>query len=243
MSYLSALRPSERRLVVVTGSVFFVILNLWLVVPHFSDWGKTRIRMGAAQTKLAKWQKDIHMIPTYERRIREMESAGAQVPIEDQAMHFDSAVQSQADTSGINILQKGRNVSKTNQFFIEQSQPLSILAREQQLVDFLFLLGGGSSLIRVRDLTLQADATHQQLNANIKLVASYQKKPPAKTAPVAAAPVKKAPAVAPAKASPTASPNPTKLPVLPGSKPGQTPPGTKTPPPPAKNVNPTPKKP
>jgi hypothetical protein len=242
MSYLSALRPAERRLVVVTGSVFFVILNLWLVVPHFSDWGRTLIRKQAAQTKLVKYQKEIRQIPTYERRIREMESAGAQVPVEDQSMHFDTSVQSQADASGINILQKGRIVSKTNQFFLEQSQPLSILAREQQLVDFLFNLGAGNSLIRVRDLALKADATHQQLNANIKLVASYQKKPTAKTAPPATAPAKK-PASTPAKSAPTTPPASTKPPVLPGGKPAPTPAGNKTPTSPAKTVNPTPKKP
>jgi hypothetical protein len=32
-------------------------------------------------------------------------------------------------------------------------------------------------MIRVRDLELQPDPPHQRLNANIKLVASYQKNP------------------------------------------------------------------
>ena len=34
------LRPQERRLVVFVGIVFFVVLNIWLVWPHFGDWTK-----------------------------------------------------------------------------------------------------------------------------------------------------------------------------------------------------------
>jgi hypothetical protein len=33
-------------------------------------------------------------------------------------------------------------------------------------------------MVRVRDLELQPDAARQHLNANIRLVASYQKNPP-----------------------------------------------------------------
>jgi hypothetical protein len=46
-------------------------------------------------------------------------------------------------------------------------------------VDFLYKLGSGASMIRVRDLELQPDAPHQHLNGNIRLVASYQKNPAA----------------------------------------------------------------
>ena len=227
MSYLSALRPSERRLVVVVGSVFFVVLNLWLVVPHFSDWGKTEKRLDKSRQTLALFQKKIHLIPTFERRIRGMEDAGGSVPVEDQAMHFASGVQQQAVNSGVSIIQTGKILTRTNQFFIEQQQPLSLLAREQQLVDFLYNLGEGTSSIRVRDLALRADATHQQLNANIKLVASYLKKPPVRgssTAKPAATSAKPAattpkPATVTPKAPPTTQPGPSKAPVLPGPKP------------------------
>ena len=47
-----------------------------------------------------------------------------------------------------------------------------------QLVDFLYKLGDDASMIRVRDLVLRADPAHQHLNANILLVASFQKTPP-----------------------------------------------------------------
>ena len=52
-------------------------------------------------------------------------------------------------------------------------------------MDFLYSLGSGNSLIRVRDLTMRPDAPRQQLSGTVKLVASYQKNPPKKTAPTA----------------------------------------------------------
>ena len=56
-------------------------------------------------------------------------------------------------------------------------QNINVLATEEQLVDFLYKLGSGASMIRVRDLELQPDPPRQHLSANIKLVASYQKNP------------------------------------------------------------------
>jgi hypothetical protein len=60
-------------------------------------------------------------------------------------------------------------------FFVEQVQNISVLANDEQLVDFLYKLGSGASMIRVRDLELQPDNPKMHLNANIQLVASYQK--------------------------------------------------------------------
>jgi len=78
---------------------------------------------------------------------------------------------------------KGRISSGTNQFFLEQSQNISVQSGEQQLVDFLYNLGSGNSLIRVRDLTLRPDPPRQNLSATVKLVASFQKKTAGKGAP------------------------------------------------------------
>ena len=51
-------------------------------------------------------------------------------------------------------------------------------------MDFLYNLGSGNSLIRVRDLALHPNPPRQALSGNVKLVASYQKNPPKKAAPV-----------------------------------------------------------
>ena len=68
---------------------------------------------------------------------------------------------------------------------MELTQPISVQSGEAQLVDFLYNLGSGNSLIRVRDLTLRPDPPRQQLSGTVKLVASYQKNPPKKAAPAA----------------------------------------------------------
>jgi hypothetical protein len=105
-------------------------------------------------------------------------------------------------------------MTRTNQFFLEQSQTITVQSGEQQLVDFLFNLGSGNSLIRVRDLGLHPDAPHQQLAATIRLVASFQKNPTTKPAAPAARTGSAKPAGAPAAlARPptaTASPQPGK---------------------------------
>ena len=80
------------------------------------------------------------------------------------------------------IVNTSRQMTRTNDaFFVEQIQNIVILANDQQLVDFLYKLGSGASTIRVRDLELQPDAAKQNLNGNIRLVASYQKTAPAAT--------------------------------------------------------------
>ena len=72
-----------------------------------------------------------------------------------------------------------RPMTRTNDaFFVEQIQNINVTATDEQLVDFLYKLGSDVSMIRVRDLELQPDTAHQKLNANIRLVASYQRKRP-----------------------------------------------------------------
>jgi hypothetical protein len=84
-----------------------------------------------------------------------------------------------------------------NPFFLEQSETMTLQSSEKQLVDFLYNLGSGDSLIRVKVLSVQPDQSHQRLTTRLTLVASYQK---AEVAPRAAAPaaVPKTPAPAPA---------------------------------------------
>ncbi len=111
-----------------------------------------------------------------------MAGEGSQVPLEDQARHFSSAILNQAAASQVNIIATSRINSRTNQFFMEQSESLNVQAAEENLVDFLYNLGAGSSLIRVRDLSVRPDPSRQQWVSNVKLVASYQKKLPVKPA-------------------------------------------------------------
>ena len=195
--YLDNLRPFEKRMVVGVAAMLFVVLNFWFVVPHFSDWGRARVRMDKARFTREKFQAEIDQTPAYTRKVKELESEGAAVPPEDAAIHFSTAIQEQQVKSGVNIMRTGRQTTRTNQFFLEQTQPISVQSKEPQLVDFLYSLGSGNSLIRVRDLTLRPDQPRHELSAEIKLVASYQKNP-TKAAP---APVQTATAKPPSPAT------------------------------------------
>jgi type II secretory pathway component PulM len=175
--YWNSLRPMEKRLVVGVGTMVVILLNLWFVVPHFSDLPKVQQRKDKAQATLETFNKEIARKQIYIDGIRKLQGAGQDVQPEDQIFHFQNGIQSEAVRSGVQIQGNLKPHSSTNQFFIEQIQSLNLQAKEQQLVDFLFGLGSGPSLIRVRGLTLHADPTHTLLQAGVTLVASYQKKP------------------------------------------------------------------
>ncbi len=174
--YWSQLRPLEKRMVVGVLSVLFIVLNFWFVVPHFSDWAKVQVTMENERKKLATYEAKIQQVPKLKAQVASLEDEGLAVPPEDQISHFSGAIQSEAVRSGVRIDSTGKITTRTNQFFVEQTQTLGVQAKEQALVDFLFNLGSGNSLIRVRDLTLRPESQRHELVAQIKLVASYQKK-------------------------------------------------------------------
>ena len=184
--YFEQLRPMERRLVVGVAVVLVIVLNAVFIWPHFSDWGKLRGRLNEAHRKLKLYQDSAAQIPALRAQVKTFASEGEFVAPEDQAINLMRTIQAQAAASGFGIQNYSRAVTRTSDaFFVEQVQNINVVATEEQLVDFLYKLGSGSSMIRVRDLELQPDAPRQRLNANIRLVASYQKTPaaaPAKTA-------------------------------------------------------------
>lgn len=180
--YLSQLRPLERRLVVGVAVVLFIVLNWAFVWPHFSDWGNYRARLDSSNLKLKNYRAAVAQMPDLQKQVKNFENEGNFVAPEDQSIDLMRTIQSQAAASGFGIQSFSRSMMQTNQFFVEQVQNINVLATEEQLVDFLYKLGSGSSMIRVRDLTLQPDVPHQRLSADIRLVASYQKNPTPATA-------------------------------------------------------------
>jgi hypothetical protein len=184
-SYLDRLnlRPFEKRLVVGVGAVLFVVLNAWFVVPHFSDLGQAKKRRADALEQMKRWQVEIDQKAKYQAGISKLIKEGQEVQAEDQVNQFARAIQEQQARSGVGIGTFGRTTTKTNQFFLELTQPVSVQSGEAQLVDFLYSLGSGNSLIRVSELTLRPDPPRQQLSGTVKLVASYQKTTPKKAAP------------------------------------------------------------
>jgi Tfp pilus assembly protein PilO len=181
--YLAQLRPLERRLVVGVAVVVVLVLNWAFIWPHFSDWGDLGGRKAAAETKLKTYEAAVAQVPVLKTQVKTFESEGEFVALEDQGVNFLRAIQQQSSQSGVQLQNSSRPITKTNDvFFVEQVQNINVLATEAQLVDFLYKLGSGSSMIRVRDLTLQPDQPHQRLSADIRLVASYQKNPTPATA-------------------------------------------------------------
>jgi len=173
----------ERRFIILVAVILFVVINLLFVLPHFHDLGKIESRFAGANNKLEQYEKEIAQVPLYEKNVKELEGEGASVPQEDQSVNFLTAINNQAAQSTVGIIANNRQPERTNQFFIERAQALTTQSGEPQLVDFLYSLGSGTSLIRVRSLSIRPDAARQGLSATITLIASYQKKAPAKSTP------------------------------------------------------------
>lgn len=180
--YWDNLKPFEKRVVAGFSALFFIVLNFLFVIPHFSDLGTVHERMADAQRKLVRYQTEIAKTNVYLAELRKYERENADVPAEDQSLQFANAVNAQAGQSGVHILSNSHINTQTNQFFLEKSQTLSVQSGEEQLVGFLYNLGSSNSQIRVRDLSVRPDPPRQQLVAQVKLVASYQKRAPARPA-------------------------------------------------------------
>jgi hypothetical protein len=194
------LRPNERRLVIIVAIVVFILLNAFFVWPHFGDWGRLQKRKREATALLKAYQTEVDNTARYQKQLAELQQAGAAVASEEQASKFSTTVNNQAILSGVQVSGSdfgGRQMStgKTNQFFDEQRAIINVTTEEKPLVDFLYNLGAGGSLIRVRSMSLSTDAQRQHLLGNIQLVASFARKAPPKVAP-AAAPARSTPAPA-----------------------------------------------
>jgi len=132
-----------------------------------------------ARQKLQLYQSTISQTANYQAQVKGFESQGEFVAPEDQSINFLRTIQSQATASQVQMGSMSRPMTRTNDaFFVEQIQNINVSATDDQLVDFLYKLGSDVSMIRVRDLELQPDPPHQKLNANIRLVASYQRSAP-----------------------------------------------------------------
>jgi len=193
------LRPFERRLVVVVGIVLFIVVQLLYVWPHFGDVRKMGIRREKALKELKVRQNEISQTNKYVAELAKLQGEGQDVPPEDQSVQLMRTIQQMSSQSGVQIQNTSKPNTRTNEFFLEQSQQIATLSEEGALVDFLYKLGAGNSQIRARDLTIRPDQSRTKLQATIKLVASYQKKAGTRAAPAAI----KAPAPRPAAPKPS----------------------------------------
>jgi Tfp pilus assembly protein PilO len=173
--YLAQLRPLERRFAVGVLVVLFLVLNAVFIWPHYADWGTLQERLKTAHENLARDQAGLAEKPKYDALVKSLEGQGEFVAPEDMAVNMMRTIQNQSAQSGVQLQNTSRQQTHADEFFSEQTQNINVSATDEQLVDFLYKLGSGASMIRVRDLELQPDLAKTHLNANIKLVASYQK--------------------------------------------------------------------
>ena len=203
------LRPFERRLVVVIGIVLFLVAQFLFIWPHFGALKRVNTSREVAKLELLKFSDEFSQTNKFAAELRKLEGGGATVLPEDQSSDLLRNIQNQASQTGVVPQNVSKTFTRTNDnFFLEQSVTVTTLSTEEQLLNFLYNLGSGSSLIRVRDLTLRPDQSRTKLSATIKLVASYQKKPAVRAAaPATAAPAAIKPPVpaAPKPAAPQPS--------------------------------------
>jgi Tfp pilus assembly protein PilO len=176
--YFEQLRPAERRLAVGFLVVIIVGLNWYYIWPHFSDWGNLGSQIQQSQQTLRMYQDAIAQEPATQLVLKKYESQGEFVAPDDQSINMMQALSRQSALTGVGIVNSSRSMSHTNDaFYVEQMQSITVVATDEQLVNFLYNLGNDPSMIRVRDLELAPDGPRQHLNATIQLVASYQRTP------------------------------------------------------------------
>lgn len=184
--FLARLSPLERRFMVGLLVVVFLVLNFMFVWPHFGDWTKVKQRLERARRAQAVYDAEIAKKPVYEAGVKALEQEGVSVPQENQDIDFLRTVQNQSIQHRVTVLSNQRQQGvRTNQFFVERVQIITTQSGEQELVNFLYNLGSGNSMIRVRDLTVRPTMNRHHLSATVKLVASYQKASAAPTSTTA----------------------------------------------------------
>ena len=178
------LKPGEKRLVVFVALAVFVVLNFWLVFPQFGKVAYWKQQRKDALKKLQQFQAEIQKRSQYEKRLRTLERLGAAVASSQQALQLQRVVASQATLSGVAVERydpsRRSSTRRTNSFFEEQTLVVTVNTGEKELVDFLYNLGKKNQLIRVRGMNLGPDPRGTRLRGTITLVASFQKKAPAR---------------------------------------------------------------
>jgi len=185
------LRPQERRLVVMAVAVLAVVLHFWFVQPYFREWGQVKAELDKAGRTLKTYQAEIARTNEYEAKRLKLEIQGSSLPAEQQAQAniLIGRIQAVADQSKLSVGSMAplghSRTAKTNEFFEEQAISLTVNpSGPQELVDFLYAIGSGDLLVRVKELSVNPDASQTKLMGSMKLVASFQKKTPAAPAPI-----------------------------------------------------------
>ncbi len=172
------LRPGERRLIVGVAIVTFIVLNFWFVWPHKDDWRAATTELNDARDKLEEYQDTAGKLDSTSRELSKVESGGAALIAKDESVHLLRTIQTLTTRHKVTVSSydpQTENSVGTNDFFIERTLPIRFNSTDDtNLVNFLVAVGSDESLIRVRDLIIQADRERSKLEGRIALVASYR---------------------------------------------------------------------
>lgn len=193
------LTPAERRLVVITAAIAFVVLNYWLVWPRFSDFSRISEEIAEMKRKEQIYQREIARQPVYAATLKKLQAEGSILPAGEERIQFRSEMERMAREIGLyvpqwsEVLPERGSGATTNAFFEAISLTMTrVSGTEEQFVEFLYGVGSSNSTIRVKELRLDPgnfDARAQgrtNLIGTIKLVASVQKERPTLPATVTA---------------------------------------------------------
>jgi type II secretory pathway component PulM len=183
------LRPQEKRLVVIAAAILFLVLNLWFVWPHFKDLGRVQAEIAQHQRTLQRYRAELAHADELQRQLTQLERQGTAVLPEERYNTLITTIQNRARECGINWrnltpLPKSQH-TQTNEFFEERTLTLDLNPTgPEELLRFLESIATNELVIRVRELELRPDTSQTRLQGYMRLVASFQKNPPAKpTAP------------------------------------------------------------
>ncbi len=186
------LQPQERRLVLGAIVVVALVLNYWVVWPFFQDWPKVNRELEEVYRVKARYTTETSKTNQYAKRLLSLRSMGAQVAAEDAPTRLQVTILTTANTTGVQVnrlipvtqpARVGAN-NRTNQFFEEYQVTVDVISGEQELVDFLYQLGSGDSMVRVRDVNnLRLDPSQTKLSCSLTLVASFPRRTPVAAPP------------------------------------------------------------
>jgi len=178
------LRPAERRLVVGSGIVLFIVLNIYVIWPHFGDWKVLRKEIQDAEATIVLYQEESAKIPEYESKQAELEISGVKIPSSEMHRTLFQSILTKTDRAGVRRRSTGKVMKRPtsgdeDQFFEEYQITVAFHQTDDEaLLNFLISLGSGESVIRVRSITISPDNTGMKLGGSMTLVASYQKERP-----------------------------------------------------------------
>ena len=181
------LNAFERRLTVIVGMAIFLVINMILVWPRFSEWGEIQAKNERANQRMRTFQAQISKGKALKARLTELENSGSDVIPAERANQLITTIQQKARDSNLpfpNVRPVRTGLADNNEekFFEQKAYSLTVNTDSAELINFLVAIGSDDSVIRVRDLDLKPEPPkNNRLICNMTLVANYQLQPSEET--------------------------------------------------------------